>query len=98
MISKTVYEHALRFGPDVAARLLPAVQRIAERIAKLSKNWLLRPPTAKEARPGRCPRCHGNNGSKPRYRGNRLVFLAAEHAAHGRLADCIRIALNKTWE
>lgn len=23
------------------------------------KNWLLRPPTAQEARPGRCPRCHG---------------------------------------
>ena len=22
------------------------------------KNWLLRPPTAKQARPGRCPRCH----------------------------------------
>src|SRR3954464_13596683 len=22
------------------------------------KNWLLRPPTAKEGRPGRCPRCH----------------------------------------
>lgn len=22
------------------------------------KNWLLRPPTAKEARPGRCPQCH----------------------------------------
>lgn len=22
------------------------------------KNWLLRPPTVKEARPGRCPRCH----------------------------------------
>lgn len=34
-----------------------------------------------------------NNGSKPRYRGNRLVFLAAEHSAHGRVADCIRIAL-----
>jgi uncharacterized protein len=34
-----------------------------------------------------------NNGTKPRYRGNRLVFLAAEHSAHGRLADCIRIAL-----
>jgi hypothetical protein len=37
-----------------------------------------------------------NNGSKPRYRGNRLVFLAAEHAAHGRFADCIRIAL--AWD
>jgi predicted AAA+ superfamily ATPase len=37
-----------------------------------------------------------NNGSKPRYRSNRLVFLAAEHAAHGRLADCIRIAL--AWD
>jgi hypothetical protein len=22
------------------------------------KNWLLRPPSVKEARPGRCPRCH----------------------------------------
>jgi len=36
LISKTVYEHALRFGPDVAARLLPAAQRIDERVAKLS--------------------------------------------------------------
>src|SRR5436190_16516533 len=36
LISKTVYEHALRFGPDVAARLLPAAHRIDERIAKLS--------------------------------------------------------------
>jgi hypothetical protein len=34
-----------------------------------------------------------NNGTKPRCRGNRLVFLAAEHSAHGRLADCIRVAL-----
>jgi hypothetical protein len=34
-----------------------------------------------------------NNGSKPRYRGNRLLFLAPEHASHGRLADCVRIAL-----
>lgn len=34
-----------------------------------------------------------NNGTKPRYRGNRLVFLVAEHSAQGRLADCIRVAL-----
>jgi hypothetical protein len=36
LIGKTVYEHALRFGPDVAERLLPAAHRIDERIAKLS--------------------------------------------------------------
>jgi hypothetical protein len=23
------------------------------------KNWLMRPPSVQEARPGRCPRCHG---------------------------------------
>lgn len=34
-----------------------------------------------------------NNGAKPRYRGNRLIFLAAEHSAQGRLSDCIRVAL-----
>jgi uncharacterized protein len=37
-----------------------------------------------------------NNGSKPRYRANRLVFLAPDHAALGRLVDCIRIAL--AWD
>jgi hypothetical protein len=41
LIGKTVYQHALRFGPDVAGRIVPAAQRIDERIAKLS--------TAKEA-------------------------------------------------
>lgn len=40
--------------------------------------------------------CIRNNGTKPRYRGNRLVFLAPEHASHGRLNDCVRIAL--AWE
>lgn len=34
-----------------------------------------------------------NNGMKPRYRGNRLLFLAPDHAALTRLRDCIRIAL-----
>ena len=37
-----------------------------------------------------------NNGSKPRYRGNRLVFLAPEHGSLGRLTDCVRIAL--AWD
>ncbi len=37
-----------------------------------------------------------NHGAKPRYRGNRLVFLAPEHSAQGRLTDYIRIAL--AWE
>ncbi|HEU0037123.1 MAG TPA: DUF499 domain-containing protein [Kofleriaceae bacterium] len=37
-----------------------------------------------------------NHGAKPRYRGNRLVFLAAEHSAQGRLTDYIRIAL--AWD
>lgn len=40
--------------------------------------------------------CIRNNGTKPRHRGNRLVFLAPEHASHGRLNDCVRIAL--AWE
>lgn len=34
-----------------------------------------------------------NNGTKPRYRGNRLIFLSADHGALGRMADCIRVAL-----
>jgi len=34
-----------------------------------------------------------NNGSKPRYRGNRLVFLAPDHGSLARLRDCIRVAL-----
>lgn len=34
-----------------------------------------------------------NNGTKPRYRGNRLLFLAPDHGALTRLRDCIRIAL-----
>jgi predicted AAA+ superfamily ATPase len=34
-----------------------------------------------------------NNGAKPRYRGNRLVFLASDHGSLARLRDCIRIAL-----
>ncbi|MGE0395975.1 MAG: ATP-binding protein [Kofleriaceae bacterium] len=37
-----------------------------------------------------------NHGAKPRYRGNRLVFLAPEHSAQGRLTDYIRVAL--AWE
>ena len=34
-----------------------------------------------------------NHGSKPRYRGNRLIFIAADHAALARLSDAIRTAL-----
>ena len=34
-----------------------------------------------------------NNGTKPRYRGNRLIFLAPDHGALARLRDCIRAAL-----
>ncbi len=33
------------------------------------------------------------NGTKPRYRQNRLLFLAADHSSLGRLRDCIRVAL-----
>lgn len=34
-----------------------------------------------------------NNGTQPRHRGNRLVFLAPDHGALVRLRDCIRVAL-----
>lgn len=34
-----------------------------------------------------------NNGAKPRYRGNRLMFLAADHAVLARLNDAARVAL-----
>ena len=34
-----------------------------------------------------------NNGTKPRYRGNRLIFVAPDHGALTRLRDCIRVAL-----
>jgi uncharacterized protein len=34
-----------------------------------------------------------NHGTKPRYRGNRLIFLAPDHGALARLRDCIRVAL-----
>ena len=34
-----------------------------------------------------------NNGLKPRYRANRLLFLAPDHGALVRLRDCIRTAL-----
>ncbi len=34
-----------------------------------------------------------NNGGKPRYRGNRLLFLAPDHGSLARLRDCIRVAL-----
>lgn len=34
-----------------------------------------------------------NNGTKPRYRGNRLIFLAPDHGALARLRDCIRVAM-----
>jgi hypothetical protein len=34
-----------------------------------------------------------NNGTKPRYRGNRLIFVGPDHGALARLRDCIRVAL-----
>jgi len=34
-----------------------------------------------------------NNGAKPRYRGNRLIFLAPDHAALAHLRDSIKVAL-----
>ena len=34
-----------------------------------------------------------NNGTKPRYRGNRLLFLAPDNGALTRLRDCIRVSL-----
>jgi predicted AAA+ superfamily ATPase len=37
--------------------------------------------------------CIRNNGPKPRYRGNRLIFLAADHATISRLNDAARVAL-----
>jgi len=35
----------------------------------------------------------GKNGSKPRYRSNRLLFLAPDHGALSRLSDATRVAL-----
>jgi uncharacterized protein len=37
--------------------------------------------------------CVRNHGTTPRYRGNRLVFIAADHATLTRARDCIRAAL-----
>jgi predicted AAA+ superfamily ATPase len=34
-----------------------------------------------------------NNGTKPRYRGNRLIFLAPDQGALVRVSDCLRTAL-----
>ena len=34
-----------------------------------------------------------NNGTKPRHRGNRLVFLGPDHGSLARVRDCIRAAL-----
>lgn len=34
-----------------------------------------------------------NNGTKPRYRGNRLLFLAPDHDILARVRDCLRTAL-----
>jgi len=34
-----------------------------------------------------------NNGQKPRHKGNRLIFLAADHGALARLKDSLRAAL-----
>ncbi|AGG73080.1 ATP-binding protein [Sinorhizobium meliloti] len=35
----------------------------------------------------------GKNGAKPRYRSNRLIFLAPDHGAMSRLSDATRVAL-----
>ncbi len=37
--------------------------------------------------------CVRANGAKPRYRGNRLLFLAPDHGVLTRLRECIRVAL-----
>lgn len=37
-----------------------------------------------------------SNGAKPRYRGNRLIFLAADHGALARLREVARVAL--AWQ
>src|SRR5690606_2200725 len=34
-----------------------------------------------------------NNGTKPRYRGNRLIFIAPDASSLSRLRDCVRMAL-----
>jgi predicted AAA+ superfamily ATPase len=34
-----------------------------------------------------------NNGQKPRYRGNRLIFIAPDHSLLARVRDCVRTAL-----
>jgi predicted AAA+ superfamily ATPase len=34
-----------------------------------------------------------SNGTKPRYRGNRLIFLAPDQASLARVTDCVRTAL-----
>ena len=37
-----------------------------------------------------------NNGAKPRYKGNRLVFIAPDHASLSRFRDCARTVL--AWQ
>lgn len=37
--------------------------------------------------------CVRSNGAKPRYRGNRLIFLAPDHGALSRVSDAARVAL-----
>src|SRR5262249_8838761 len=37
--------------------------------------------------------CIRSNGPKPRYRGNRLIFLAPDHGTTSRLNDAARVAL-----
>ena len=34
-----------------------------------------------------------NHGQKPRYRGNRLIIVAPDHASLTRVRDCVRTAL-----
>jgi uncharacterized protein len=34
-----------------------------------------------------------NHGQKPRYRGNRLIFIAPDQASFARIRDCVRTAL-----
>lgn len=48
-----------------------------------------------ESRPGfeAVLTCVRNNGAKPRYRTNRLIFLAADHGSLSRLSDAARVSL-----
>lgn len=40
--------------------------------------------------------CVRNNGTKPRYRGNRVLFMAADHGSLARMRDAARVVL--AWD